>query len=452
MKKALFFLALAAFVVPALAEEEKSWDIYGSVRMHAAYWDRTFWYEKVLDATGNPVGDLNDSVPLQRMIWDLQPNSRFGALGKKGKFGYRFELGWSPVLKEAKITVDNQGGSTVDKKFRNALILRRLYGECYLNDNATLLIGQEWNITNFLNSSQIFEMEAGLGNVGELFTGRSPQVKFSYKDKIGNAMDFCTEFAVVKSDTFTVQLNGLKSTESEEKIPKLEFGGTFNFTQDFFSAKTKIVAGMERYDIITNRLAADTTTHTDKIFANVLGGSAELSVWKFGLKCTYAQGKNLGSYGVWLGDPEGWREAGPSAKNDINMLYPYWGMKDTVGSALPDSLQPSTFKQQLCNASAKGGSLIFLFKPLDWVTLETGGGLAILDHEAFDYWSLKDNKRKPNIFNRLSYYGNCQFRTFDGHLLIIPEYSFTDLGAGMNQSSGLGGKWSAYSLLIQFDI
>lgn len=441
MRKSLFLFVMAvciipAFVVPSSALDVGVWDFYGSVRMTGQYWLRGSWYKP--DSAGKT---LYDSIPLHRFIWDLEPMSRFGALGKKGKFDFRFEAGWSPTIKEFQIGVFTAGGSSppVSEKFRSGLILRRLYGDWFINDHFSLLIGQEWDIANFFPSSQVFENEEGLDYCGSLSTGRFPQVKFTAMDKFdfgseNNWLSVKGEAAVIKADTFTIMLNGLANTETEENMPKLEGGLSLEYNFGLINAKMKLVGGYESYDLIANREMPQTTLKAT-VGADCEGMDIDLSVWKFRVSFAYAQGTNLASYGADMGDPEGWR--GTQA---VSMFYPTWGARDT---------DVTNQNIGLCNTFTKEDCLVLNFQPIKLVALEFGSGWIVNHHDDLGLQSQASSPLFLNLMKRSAWYVNLQFNLLDDHLKIIPEFSYSDLGGGTNSD---GGIWRSFALLLQYDM
>lgn len=446
MKKLCLLLLTLCMFAPVIAEGE--WDFYGSARIGAWYWNRSkryersdVWVDTEVDTVINNVDTtiivqilhldvfIEDSFPRQRALLDLQHNSHFGVKAKSDKFGFRFELGWGPVIKEIhiKILLDD---ATVNQRVRDGVLLRRLYGEWYINDYLTLLVGQEYAIANFFPSNQIFLEDAGLYYCGSLYTGRRPQVKLSCGSEASEMLSWKAEFAVVKPDTFIVECN-YGDMEAEEKMPKMEGGAecSFNFGE-LFGFNLKGLLGINRYDLVRyGDEIGKTKNEIVEIKANCFAGSVDLNVWKTRLSFVYAYGKNLASYGVYMGDPWGWR-----ADKNLLMFYPTWGKKDSL-----------TDISELCNALTQQGALVFNIKPFEWFAWEIGAGMILNDHEDWDLKQDDELERVLNAFKRWAAYTNFQFSLVDKHILIVPEFSFSDF-------SGAAGQWYAAGLKMQFDM
>jgi hypothetical protein len=439
MKRFFCLIAVTVIAVPFLvnaSEPGTDWKLYGSARMSGAYWDRILFYQD--SVANNPSTYKEDQVHLKRMITDLEWMSRFGAEIKKEKYGFRFEAGWGSAMRQ--YSVDFATLSTA-AKYRDAMVLRRLYGEWFINDHFTLLIGQEWCIANFFPSAQIFDMESGLCYSGALFTGRRPQIKISgsIKDLVP-LLNAKAELAVVKPDTFIVATWQPEwDVDVEEIIPKIETGATIEYKMGMADVKLQIVAGINRYNLVTNRDSYDKSLTTRNIVAaQCLAGLVDFTVWKARFSFAYAQGKNLASYGVLMGNPWGDR-----TDPETMTFYPRWGFtKDDTTASNP----------HLCNPFTKQGCVVLNVKPLDFVAGEVGAGKILNFPEASEYLIVQQGQR-TNFNRRWACYANLQFTVLNGHLLVIPEYSFSDLGGGSSSSGMINqGKWHAYGLLVQFDM
>ena len=439
MKKLFFLIAAAVCTLPLLvnaAEPGKDWELYGSARMSGWYWDRAMFYGDTV--AFNPSTYNEDPVRQKRMIWDLEYMSRFGAHVKKDKYAFRFELGWNPTIRQYNVAIVGFEANTA-AKYRDGLVLRRLYGEWFINQYLTLLIGQEWCIANFFPSAQAFDMESGLCYSGALYTGRKPQVRLSGEVKnIASMLNARAEFSVVKPDTSIIGTwDEARYVDAEEIIPKLEGGATIEFQQGLVGIKTQLVAGINRYNLVTHRNQPNLTTR-NLVNTNCLAADIDLTVWKCRLSFAYAQGTNLASYGVLMGNPWGDR-----TDEEIMLFYPRWGLSAS------DSIN-----LHLCDVFTKQGCAVFNFKPFNFLAFEIGAGKILNFPEAFDYLRQAEGYGK-NVNRRWAWYTNLQFSLLDGHMLIIPEYSFSDLGGGTSNPPSQppnAGKWKAYGVLLQFDM
>jgi hypothetical protein len=422
------------------AEPGSDWELYGSVRLNAAQWQRGHWYRHPLDSNGvmdTTSDDYDyDTLPIERFMYDMQFNSRFGARYKKERLGFRFEAGWGYVLRDYKAKLEGVDLHT-SQRVKDAMILRRLYGEWFINDYFTLLIGHEWNIANFLTSSQVFDMEQGLGYCGALCTGRKPQVRFIYNHVL-EPINWKAEFAVAKTDTFITWTQADGTEEAEELMPKLEGGVSFGFSSEIFDANAQIIAGTTRYRQRNNRALLEDDV-VSKIKTECYAFLVDFRIWKFKANVQGAMGTNLAAYGVYMGDPEGFRQ-------DLDMLifYPSWGFKDKQAQ---DSLWYS-----ITAPFIKQGCMIVNFKPFPWIAAEWGGGL--IDVESGDLQIIEGASNVPNVFRRFAWYANIQFSFLDDHIFIVPEYSTSDFGGGRKGQDqfGTGGVWKAWSCKVQMDI
>jgi hypothetical protein len=436
MKKLFFLIVAASFFAPAIVnadESGKDWNFYGSARMTGFYWDRWMMYG---DTVYNDPATYKEDQRLQRMIWDLEWMSRFGASIKKDKYSFRFEAGWGSTMRQVGVDFTQQ---SVSVKYRDGMVLRRLYGEWFINDYMTLLVGQEWCIANFFPSSQVFDMEDGLCYSGALYTGRKPQVKLTVGDQRNTAFTWKAEFALVKPDTFIVGTwTPTWNVEAEEKIPKMEGGATVEGKVDLagipFGAKLQLVAGINRYNLVSARNSPLATTR-NLVKGNCEAANIDLTIWKCRLSFAYAQGTNLASYGVVMGNPWGDR-----SDDEIACFYPKYGtsVKDSLG--LPC----------LNNVFTKQGCAVFNIKPLNFLALEVGAGKILNSPDALDFVHKADKGWGKNFDRRWAWYTNMQFSLLDGHMLLIPEFSYSDLSGGTQNNDD--GIWKAYGLMLQFDM
>jgi hypothetical protein len=240
---------------------------------------------------------------------------------------------------------------------------------------------------------------------------------------------------VVKPDTFIVETWKPTDVDAEEIIPKFEGGATIEFNQGLIGIKTQLVAGINRYNVVSNRNSNDPLLTTRELVnSNCLAADIDLTVWKGRLSFAYAQGDNLASYGVFMGNPWGNR-----TETEIMIFYPRKGPS-----------KGSDINEDLYGVFTKQGCAVFNFKPLNFLAFEIGAGKILNYPEAPEYKGLGDANRK-NENRRWAWYANLQFSLLDGHMLIIPEYSFSDLGGG-NSSPYNAGKWHAYGFLFQLDV
>ncbi len=415
----------------------KNWDFYGSARVGGAHWNKAdYWKQAVLDAAGNIVSykTVQDTVPINRNYMDLQYNSRFGVLINSGPMGFHFELGWMPSVQDLDVQII-AGNPEMSQKRRDALRLRLLYGEWKFHPNFKLLVGQDWAITNFFNSNQIFFMDQGLGYSGELSTGRRPMVKLTYAQQKDSVMNWKGEVAVVKSDTSLLVLS--QPPAIEEVLPKLEIGGEFGFKKkDVFGIKLQGVAGMQQYDLVVYAdVVGKLNAQRKSVKSHLIGENIAIDLFNTTTSLSYTWGKNILPYGVWIGDPDG-----SKLDEHIRIFLPLFG---TNGD-------PSDTIQHINNVYSGMGSLVFNFHPFKWLSAEVGGGMVNGRHE--EQSRKATVKTTLNAMNRLAYYGNLQFTLADGKFLIVPEYSYSDFGGFTPTAGRTAGHWYAYGLKLQMDM
>jgi len=437
MKRVLFVSVILTMAVLSFgAEPGSDWNFYGSARLGGAYWNRGHWYAYERDSLGQINPDsiiVNDTLPIKRFMLDMQFNSRFGANIKKNKLGFRFEAGWGYVLRDQKINFDQK---LTTQRVKEALILRRLYGEWYINEYFTLLIGHEWNIANFLSSAQVFNMEEGLAYCGALVTGRKPQIRFTYQHNLA-PIDWKVEIEAARTDTFISAALTDGNEEAEEIMPKFEGGASFGFESDIFAVRLNLVGGFTRYRQLNNRIQPDEKISVIKTECEAV--KLDLRVWKISIVSAYARGVNLAAYGAYMGDPEGFR-----IYMDTRIFYPWWGFKDSVDQV--------NQVRSMCSPLIRQGFCLFNIKPFPVFAFECGAGIIRIIPSAYD---LKEQeKAAPNAFWRKAAYANFQFYLADEHVIIIPEVSFSDFGGGLGGQTiqGSGGKWTAIGCKLQIDI
>ena len=229
MKKFLILLtALAlvcAFTLPAAAQEEKPmeerlaaaldliekgplhWGFYGSARMS------TFWED---DATADD----------EDLTWDLQGNSRFGAVVKKDldngtAIGGGFEFAVN----------DGTGGETGN------VGTRKLFG-IYDFGAGTLLIGQTYPPTaNQFYSNQVWAGDEDLLGSGQLYTSRRPMIQWSTGGlKIALVEPTPADRITLNDSTsdlggITLPVDGL---DVDTTLPKIELGYKFPLDMVWF--------------------------------------------------------------------------------------------------------------------------------------------------------------------------------------------------------------------------
>jgi len=254
MKKILMFalagLLVVAFTVPAMAatktveerlvaleSEAAEWNFFGSARMS------TFFSEKNAAYTGTGFKD-ND------LGWDLQGNSRFGALVKAGDITGSFEYG-------------------------TGINLRKLYGQWDFG-GGSLLVGQTYTPCNAFYSNQVGGGDTDLLPYGGIYDGRHPMIRL----KVGGF-----RFAAVKPGS-----DVLNEDSVDTKIPKFEADYNFNAGP----VSLKFLGGYNQYNT-----KDDATDNTYAITSWIAGGGVSFNAGPFYANGNIYYGQNLGPFGMW---------------------------------------------------------------------------------------------------------------------------------------------------------
>lgn len=443
MKKVVFGIALFIIALPSLAVE---WDFYGSVREAAWYWNQVRWYDDDFeewrdsayqDTNGNWIGDYvnvgyrEDTLPRKRFLFDMHENSRFGARGKSERIGFGVEFGWVMSIKDFEILIEDQD-ARIDMRRREAIRLRRLFGEWYINEYFSLLVGQDYTPANFFPSNQAFLEDAGLYYAGNLYTGRHPMIKFSGDWEFGEAANLGFDAAWVKVDTSLFIVGGVGSSSPQPPVANEKFKaegsfqGGFN-AGDLFGFDAKVIGGYSGYELQVFR--GQPIVGPFDVHCYIMGAEAGVKVWKFELDFNMTFAQNLNTYSSYLGNPWGWRN-NPS----MNIFYPKYGARDasdTVGAILNNKIN------MFCGVAK--------VHPFEWLTAEGGFGKVTIDHE--DSVLVAEVEQASNGLRRLGIYGNLQFKLVDQHLILVPEFSYSDFGGYEGE-----GKWYAGGFKIQLDL
>jgi hypothetical protein len=326
-------------------------------------------------------------------------------------------------------------------------MLRKIYGDWFINPLVSIRIGQDWNIANFFMSNQIFESDAGLGYCGILYTGRRPQVKLTVVNQ-KETFDWKVETAIVKQDVNAFPGTSLSDVsgflqKTEEKLPKFEIGGEIGYrVSDLAEAKLKVVGGLTQYDVLIYKEDQPNLKKNLRIpiKSNLMGLRADLKVWKATLGFTYAQIQNPASYGVWVGNPNA-----SLGELGMVMFFPAYSEIDTLRGP------------EVLNSHTQQGGLVLNVQPFSWLAWEAGAGMVKAKHDDTVTISRPYSASNPggtvNAMTRWAYYTNLQFSAADGHFHIVPEFSLSDFG-GFTKNKGQdgGGKLYSYALKVELDI
>jgi len=190
--------------------------------------------------------------------WDLQGNSRIGAIVESGAVGGRFEYGAS-------------GGNSN---------LRLLYGT-WNYGTGSLLVGQDFTpITSNFSNQAIFSDQT-MYNIGDPFAGRQPQLKW----KTGEfQLALITPNIVPGSDIVGSTYN----TDTDSLFPKIEIA----YKHEWNKSHVRFKAGYQTYDLVN---ILDQNVSVDSFIVGVAGRGG-FNAGHIGASVYY--GQNLGTYGA----------------------------------------------------------------------------------------------------------------------------------------------------------
>ena len=226
-------LALVGFTVPAMAANDH-WSFYGSSRL------TTFYTSQDADA-----GDDKGTT------WNLQGNSRIGA----------------------SVTGDTISGGF---EYGTGINLRLLYAKWNFG-GGTLLVGQHYGPANLFYGGQVYNSDAGMLNVGGLYTGRNPQINLG----VGSF-----NLALLTPQNGAVGDDG----DSDNTIPKVE--ASYSLSAGALSAK--VAAGYQTYAVEGSTDAGDYD-----VTSWILGLGGGVNLGAVYIKGNVMTGRNVGNYWQW---------------------------------------------------------------------------------------------------------------------------------------------------------
>lgn len=259
----LMFLAVPVFAqtdVESLAKRvEKienavgAWSFYGSARM-AAFWN---------DYSDNALTWMGGKTIYgeeEGLTFDLQGNSRIGAVVNRGNWGGGFEFG---------INDDGSNFAT-----------RLLYGTYNFSKKAQLLVGQMYTPTCTFISNQVWDDDVNFLFFAPAYNGRRPMIQFKYGG---------LKVALVKQHAQSVL--SVPGGDIDTRFPKLEASYTFAIPTFFVTA----YGGYQTYKIDSATVDYDVDSYVAGLTGGVTLGPAYVrgGVWT---------GQNYGNtsgYGIY---------------------------------------------------------------------------------------------------------------------------------------------------------
>lgn len=345
IKSCLVAALVCVMSAPVYAED--FFNMYGSARI--AVDQNTLSKERA----GNEDGDSD-------LTLGLQGNSRFGARAKKGEISGGFEYGSTANLRLLYASVPMAGGA--------------------------LTIGQTYGPVNIFISDQVAGGDSNMLNMGGLYGGRNPQIKFSTG---GLAV------ALVKTNAGGVA--GL-SGDVDTMLPKIEAG----YSTKMGGVNLGVQFGMQSYTVqraasaasaaepyaldpttgaITGSSASAAVEAKDfTVSSSVVGLMASMGFGMAKVSFDYVMATNAGDYGLWMEGASSAVLAGDEIKDTTTS-----GMLLVVSAKTSDSMTVEggygTIAHQsgVTDAKVDGASGMYV-----QVTIKTETGMAITPH--FDSW------------------------------------------------------------------
>jgi len=258
MKKLFIVFAILCLAAPAMAAD---WNFYGSARM------ATFYSIVDKDIPGD-----NDTV--NRTLWDLQGNSRFGATVKvNDQIGGGFEYG-------------------------TGVNLRKLYGTYTFGGGSELLIGQTYAPTgSYFYSNSVFDTDGDLLGVGQFYSGRVPMVQWktgglkiaALKPNTPGDVEAGEGGFELDENGNIVPVAGVVGVATDIIIPKLEASYKFKGDTWFFD----VYGGFQTYGL--DYFEGNDPTITSYVVG--VGGGMNFGAFYLNLGGNYNQ--NPGEYGAY---------------------------------------------------------------------------------------------------------------------------------------------------------
>jgi hypothetical protein len=365
MKKTIAILAAFALVAGfAATAAAADWSFYGSARM------TTFSSTLSKEAPSNPMQPgLYDDTDT---AWNLQGNSRIGANVSAGDVSGRFEYG-------------------------TGVNLRILYGAWDFG-GGQLLVGQTYTPVTQLLSSQVYNGDNGLLNMGEFYAGRQPMIQLTFGG-----------FKVALVRPSTTLGSGGPSTDVDTILPKIE--ASYKFSTDMF-----FVTPYGGYNSVDAVNALDQDEGIDSYVAGIAGG---VTLGPANIKANFYMAQNPVAYGATAGTA-----GAPTDGVDLGagVGTPIWN-----GTSFVDM-------------DEMGGLLLASFKFSDMIGLEAGIGYKNQEY---------DNAGQTWERDVMTYYAQVPITLADG-VDIIPEVGMYDFGdleqtgladVDLGDLTYIGAKW-----------
>ena len=257
MRKTVVFCLTVAFVSfffsTAFATE---WNLYGSARVATFYSSRDFM--DIVAVDGGRTRNNNT-------IWELQPNSRFGAIATGDLIDARVEVG----VNETNVTA------------------RKIYGVWKFADGWRLKIGKDETPILFGLAGQVFNTDKNLWQVGNAYGGRWGQIAIEGRG-------FKLAAISPTSANFIDPTGNVDAVDVENVWPKLETSYRYAFADNM---SAHIFGGWQNYKYYTR--SNDGTMNSGTITSLVFGAGGDLNFGPVYVKPQFSWYRN-GAAAGWL--------------------------------------------------------------------------------------------------------------------------------------------------------
>jgi hypothetical protein len=466
MLKKIICLFAFALLVAVTGNTEPKVDFYGNISF-GTWWSKEWDFtDSIVNVIGTDTIMGEDPTPTANL--DVMP---FGFLGlnlAKEKLKFCFEMGIGRTTYDFQKSRSYTSGDFLVRKNGFFVRFKKFFADWNINDHFTLQIGQNVTPANFSTSNQALfggNDINGMNNCGVLEDGARPMMQFEAKRNFGKGIQLSGKAAVIMVDTMLMTLptdfrikdtsvvdtstgqtvikskiiankvmQENKNLKANVQIPKLEGSIDFSLTYRLIDYTLHLAGGFQQYDIVYKHppyYNEENIYPKATLQSYVWGVDNKLSIGRASIAYTCAGGKNLGIYGITIGNPFKWR--GFVDAPLVNIFYP-WGRAAGTGSselngvvwALNDLVDPDLAKsaRTLDNSYAMEMAWIGRVKPWEFVAAEGGYGIVKASHD--------DESRNQWWHDTRAWYGQLEF-TIANVLVITPEVGYIYYGPARNQ-------------------
>lgn len=413
MKKILLFIIILFFTV---SSKSGDFDLYGNIGM-AGWWMRSErFYDDSVEAIDTIYTSTDttiifrwdkDSIPMIASI--IKPIGKFGGKFKSDRVGGCIEIGVQ--INSYDFHLSGVSASLLPDYQKRSFwfYLRKWYVEWYINDYFTFLAGQDYAPTNFFPSNHAFNGGTGLNNVGCIYTGRYPMFKFSAGNQLGieepTGISWAVKAAVIKIDTSVIEYFNKSGHDvkyhCETKLPKLEGGASLNFERNIFALNVNVAGGYQTYTSVIYKANIPEKNARLSVHSGVVSADLGIKIGMLKVAVDALYGRNIGAYGVWIGDEFGWWRI-------ADFMRPFF----PIHTPVLDSNGIPTGDGEMRNGIAFAIAGMINVKPMDFFALEFGGGHVRGEHD----WEPYNDRWDPTY----AWYFQVEAEILE-HLKLTPE-------------------------------